>query len=305
MKVVVTGAFGNLGTMVVRELAERGHRLVACDVDSPRNRRAARSLGPRVQVALGDVRALELREVAPDLDAVAHLAALLPPATDRAPALAREVNVDATLRLVTWIEAHRSKAAFVFPSSLTVYGPPTDWRRLHGPGDATIATDEYTRGKLEVEARLRASSCSWSIVRVGVSVDARTLSADLVTLRRLRSVHPDHPLHWIHPRDVASAIAAAIERREARRRVLCLGGDASTRVTHHAFLSTAAAALGLPLPRSLLGRASYPTCWLDTSESDRLLGPATRSFSVYRDELTARLAAARSVIEPLARAFAE
>jgi nucleoside-diphosphate-sugar epimerase len=305
VKVVVTGAFGNLGAMVVRELVERGHDVVACDVDSPRNRRAARSLGPSVKVTLGDVRAVDLAAIAPELDAVAHLAALLPPATDRNPARAREVNVDATLRLVAWVEAHRPEAAFVFPSSLTVYGPPTDWHRRYGPDDPTRATDEYTRGKLEVEARLRASSCSWSILRVGVSVDARTLSTDVGTLRRLLSVHPDHPLHWIHPRDVAAAIAAAMERPAARRRVLCLGGDASTRVTHHAFLSAAVEATGLALPRRLLGRASYPTCWLDTTESDRWLGPAARSFSVYRDELAARLADARSVIAPLFRAFAE
>jgi hypothetical protein len=67
----------------------------------------------------------------------------------------------------------------------------------------------------------------------------------------------------------------------------------------------AAEAIGLALPRGLLGRASYPTCWLDTTESDRWLGPASRSFSVYRGELATRSAYARSVIARLFHAFAE
>lgn len=290
-RVVVTGALGNLGQRVLHELARRGRPALALDRPAALSGAAAftRDLPAGIELRPLDLATAGERELEGAVEGAAgvlHLAAVLPPASDRDPAAARTVNVTRTLALIAALERGPG-APFVFPSSLTVFGPPADRGHLHGPDDPTRATDPYSAHKLEVEAALARSRLPWVVLRVGVSVDARTLSTDLGTLRRLLSTHPDHPLHWVHPDDVAFALCESLVTPAAHRRVLCVGGDASCRVTMRAFLSAAPAAVGLGVPRLLFGRGVYPTSWLDTSEAQRLLGFQRRGFAVYQAELRA------------------
>jgi nucleoside-diphosphate-sugar epimerase len=297
-KILVTGAFGNLGQMVLEEAQRQKIFVVAADLDTPRNRRVARRYGLEANAYWGDVRDASFEGVLGDVDGLVHLAAVLPPATERTPELARSINVGATARLIETLERSRSPAVLVYPSSVTVYGPPLDRGRLHHSDDPTRATDHYSAHKIEVERRLAASSIAWVVLRVAVSVDARTLGADAATMRTLFDVAPDNPLEYVHPRDVALAMVNAIGRPEAHRKVLLVGGGEPCRITQHQFLSAAAEALGVSLPREMLGDAPYYTCWMDTAESQALLEFQRHTFADYRDEMGRRLRWARRALAP-------
>ena len=70
-RVLVTGAFGNLGQTVLAELKDRGHHVTVLARDKPRNRRTARRLGALVDdVAWGDVRSADLDALVGRADAV-------------------------------------------------------------------------------------------------------------------------------------------------------------------------------------------------------------------------------------------
>jgi nucleoside-diphosphate-sugar epimerase len=297
-KILVTGAFGNLGQRVLEEAQRQGIRVVAADLDTPHNRRVARRCGIEENAYWGDVRDSSLEAVLGDIDGLVHLAAVLPPATERTPELARSINVDATARLIEGLERSRSRAVLIYPSSVTVYGPPLDRTRLYRSDDPTRATDQYSAHKIEIERRLAASSIAWVVLRVAVALDARTLGADAATMRTLFDVAPDNPIEYVHPRDVALAMVNAIRRREAHRKVLLVGGGERCRVTHHQFLSAAMEAIGVSLPREILGNAPYYTCWMDTAESQALLEFQRHSFADYRDEMGRRLRWARRALAP-------
>lgn len=297
-RIFITGAYGNLGQMVIEEARRQGLEPIAADLDTPRNRRTARRFGLESRTCWGDIRELDVDAVLRDASAVAHLAAVLPPVTERAPALARSINVDATVRLIESMERSAAPAVLIYPSSVTVYGPPVDRRRLHRIDDPTQATDHYSAHKIEVEQRLASSTIAWVVLRVAVAVDARTLGADAATMRTLFDVHPDNPLEYVHPRDVALAIVHAARRPQARNRVLLVGGGERCRVTQHEFLSAALESLGLPLPRSVLGNVPYYTCWMDTAESQALLEFQRYSFADYRDEMRRRLRWVRHALTP-------
>jgi nucleoside-diphosphate-sugar epimerase len=300
--VLITGACGNLGQMVLRELHGRGISVQAMDLDSPVNRKVARR-NPPLYGAMhwGDIRSQDFSQLAREVDAIIHLAALLPPATETAAAVAQAVNVDATLKLIAAIEAAPQPPLLVFPSSVTVFGPqianatPT----LKTAGDPVFASDNYTRHKITIEQRLRQGTIPFCILRVGVSVDARTLAADQATLKKLLQVSPDNPLEYIHPIDVATAIVNCIGNRDAIGKTLLLGGGSSCRITQHDFLAAALDAAGITLPRDMMGKDTYYTHWMDTEESNRILRFQQHTFGDYREEMRQRLRFVRPLVKPL------
>lgn len=299
--VLVTGAFGNLGQMVLAELKRRNFRVLAMDLDNPANRKvAARMEALCDELVWGDLRTVDFKPLLQGCIAVIHLAAVLPPVTDNAPALAHDINVKATLRLIADIENRVKQPLLIYPSSVTVFGYPEPVTKLMRADDAVAPSDNYTQHKVEVEQALAASKISWCVLRVGVSVDARTLGADRSMMRKLFAVSPDNPLHYVHPRDVALAMVNAINNPRALGKVLLLGGGEDCRVTQHQFLSAALNAMGIKLPREMLGSDRYYTSWMDAAESQEILQFQQHSFADYQADLRQRLRWPRLVMKPLA-----
>ncbi len=298
--VLVTGAFGRLGQMVLAELKQRGYRVVAMDLDNPVNRKAAGKLTTHYdEVLWSDLRKADFNPLLSGLSAVVHLGAILPPLTETAATLAHDVNVKATFRLIDAIENCAEKPLLVYPSSVTVFGYPEPMTRQMRSDDPVAPSDNYTRHKVEIEQRLAESHIPWCVLRVGVSVDSRTLGADLVTLRQLFNVRPDNPLEYVHPCDVATAVANSLDNPRAIGRILLLGGGGDCQVTQHQFLSTALNALGVDLPQNMFGRERFYTSWMDTTESQDILKFQNHRFSDYQTDMQKRLGSLRWILSPL------
>jgi nucleoside-diphosphate-sugar epimerase len=291
LDVLVTGAFGTLGRATVRELLAQGHRVRCLDVPGRRNRRLAARLPRDVEVVWGDVRtAGSLEAMVADRDAVIHDAAVLPPLTERAPELAWAVNVEGTRNLVAALERTGRRPLVVFPSSVTVFGADPARTRPLTVDDPVVATDHYTRHKLACEELLRASGVRWAILRVGVAVDPQEPGGAPEALRGLFEVSPENRLEWVHPADVARAQVNALRCSEAWGRVLLVGGGSACRVRHRDLLDAFFAALGLGrVPRQAFGTAAYYTDWMDTAESERLLGYQGHTFDEFRRDLARSL----------------
>ncbi|WP_459551931.1 NAD-dependent epimerase/dehydratase family protein [Mycobacterium kiyosense] len=60
------------------------------------------------------------------VDAVIHLAAIIPPASERIPDIARRVNLDATCRLIELMAESRAAKRLVFASSIGIFGDVQD-----------------------------------------------------------------------------------------------------------------------------------------------------------------------------------
>jgi NAD(P)-dependent dehydrogenase (short-subunit alcohol dehydrogenase family) len=102
-KVLVTGGFGLVGSQTVRRLAIDGHHVVATDLGTPAQRKAAASLPATAEARWANLTNEDevdqlVAEVSPT--AIVHLAAVIPPAVYRNRELGRRVNVDATAALL-------------------------------------------------------------------------------------------------------------------------------------------------------------------------------------------------------------
>ena len=300
MRVLITGAFGNLGLKCIEQALALDYKLRCFDLDNKTSRRRAALLGTRIEVLLGDIRDERLlNRLVEGVDAVIHNASVLPPITEDLPDMAHDINVGASEKLIRAAEVSTTKPVFIFPSSVTVYGFPRDDRCLKKAEDPVKATDNYTAYKLEVEELLRNSAIPWVILRVGVSVDSRTFYTDRKTLKNLLNVRHDNPVEYVHPKDVAYAMCKAATTDEAWHKVLLIGGGRSCQITQRDFLNTAFESLGAPLPLHAHGNNDYYTHWMDTGESQRLLGFQRHDFSSYQKEMADRLKPLRYLLLPM------
>ena len=289
MKVLITGAFGNLGLMCINQAIELGYDVVCFDLDTPKNKQQAQRF-KNITTVLGDIRnTVIFEDIIESVDAIIHNASVLPPVTDNHPQLAESINVDACKALINSVKNSTKRPVFIFPSSVTVFGEPESNTSFKKPDDPVKPTDNYTRHKVAIENYLKQSAIDWVVLRVGVSVDARTLATDRKTFKKLLNVHPDNPLEYVHPKDVALAMCKAAIKKEAINKVLLIGGGPSCQISQHQFLSAAFNALKLDFPASLLGSNTFYTHWMDTSESQKILKFQQHTFHAYIQEMDDKL----------------
>lgn len=73
MRVLLTGAFGNLGLPTLRELLRRGHEVRCFEVPSRRTRKRAAEFGKQIEVIWGDIRdARQVHEAVAGQQAIVH-----------------------------------------------------------------------------------------------------------------------------------------------------------------------------------------------------------------------------------------
>lgn len=116
MRVVVTGAAGFVGRMLVRRLVDAGHDVVAIDYLI-----APMAGGDTIAGDIADPAVLA-RALAQGCDAVVHLATVPGGAAEADPVAARRINLDATIALSEAAAATGARPRFIFASSIAVLG---------------------------------------------------------------------------------------------------------------------------------------------------------------------------------------
>jgi nucleoside-diphosphate-sugar epimerase len=317
--VLVTGGFGLVGSATVKRLAADGRRVVAADLDTPANRKAAAQLPAGAEFRWADLTDADLvqrlvSEVAPA--AIIHLAAIIPPAIYRNPTLARRVNVDATATLVGVAEAQPTPPRFVHASSNAVFGVRNP-HRTAAPltaDDPMRPSDLYSAHKAAAEEIVRSSSLEWVVLRFGgvlsTDLSAFPLTADALFFES--ALPTDGRLHSVDVRDVAQACAAATTADVARE-ILLIAGDETHHLRQGEVGPTLSAALGISgaLPAGRPGNpdsddAWFVTDWMDTTRAQEALAFQHHSWPDMLAELETQAGWKRypgRVIAPIARTF--
>ena len=313
-RVLVTGAFGLVGSAVVAELASQRRQVVATDLDIAPNRKRARELTARAGVQLrwadltspSEVHAL-LEATAPT--AIIHLAAIIPPFCYARPQLAQAVNVDATASLVAAASAMPTPPRFVYASSVAVYGArnPHTHDTLLTASTPLRPCDLYGAHKAAAEQHVMGSDLDWVILRLGGVLPAEprwNVDRDLVFFEAV--LPSDGRIQTVDVRDVALAFCAATAI-ETTPEVFLIGGDDTHRITQAELRSGSANAMGLlgGLPAGRLGnpedgRAWFATDWMDTERSQKVLAYQRHSLPEMLAETRAAVGWRRLLVALLA-----
>jgi nucleoside-diphosphate-sugar epimerase len=317
--VLVTGGFGLVGSQTVKRLAAASRHVVATDLDTPANRMKADALPSGAEARGADLTNPAevdrlLSDVAPA--AIIHLAAVIPPLIYRNPALARNVNVDATATLIRAAEAQPTPPRFVQASSNAIYGSRNPHRhaepiRVDTPPHPT---ELYGGHKLEAEELVRSSSLNWVVLRLGgvMSVDPKAIpfSADGLFFENI--LPTDGRIHTVDVRDVAAAFAAATSA-DVVGEILFIVGDDSHKLRQGDIGPTLAAARGLAgvLPEGRPGDPDsdddwFITDWMDATRAQEALKFQHHSWPDMVAEMRANAGWKRypiRLIAPLARVY--
>jgi len=302
MKVLLTGAFGNIGSSARMELAARGHELTCLDIPSRANRRAARRLPGNVRVVWGDIRnAGDVAQAVAGQDAAIHLAFVIPKLSvtgidceDR-PDWSRSVNVGGTANLIAALQAQVAPPRLIFASSLHIYGPTQDLEPPRHIDDPLRPTEHYSFHKVECEQLVRDSGLKWSIFRF-----AAAMPIALTPDPGMYDVPLANRMEFVHTRDVGLALANGVESDAIWGKTLHIGGGPRCQLLYREIAGKALDAMGVGmLPDRAFGQQQFCTDWLDTAESEALLHYQVHTYDDYVADMRARLGWRR----PLVQAF--
>lgn len=306
MKVLLTGAFGNVGLSTLRELVRQGHTVRCFDLPTRANRRAAARCGAH-EIVWGDIRRPE--EVAAAVagqEAVIHLVAIFPPHSEAHPDRAEAVNVGGTKHILAAIAACPQPPRLVYASSVAVFG-----HVHHRPPPRTVAetpqaTDHYTAHKIACEGLVRASVGPWAILRLCAIVPVVLVGKDpRLMFREMFVVPPEQRVECVHTRDAGLALTNAVASAEVWGKTLLIGGGASCQMYGRDFIGRQLEVLGFGrFPESAFGTDPFHTDWVDSAESQRLLRYQRHSYEDYLAEFNHSLGLGRAAIrltKPLLR----
>lgn len=301
MKILLTGAFGNLGTSCIRELSNKdGYEIRCFDVKNKMTELRANIYQKdyNFEVYWGNL--LERDSIAKSLegiDAIIHVGAILPPVSDQKPDLAKKVNIEGTKMLIEEAEKQGVKQ-IVFSSSVSVHGPHYPSMPDIKTTDPFLPHDTYNTTKVECEGLLKNSKLNWTVVRFGaiLAVENRGQpqgGLDDYAIQMIFGIPLEQKIEVIHSYDAALSLVNAINNEKAYNQVFFGGGGPSCQLYNKDFIFETLKLNGIgTFPESAFNKPKsdtdvegwYYTHWMDTAYSQEVLKYQRYDFEDYKKD---------------------
>ena len=277
--ILVTGGAGSAGKLVVQRLRQDDCTLRVFDLPSMDYTDLEGREG--IEILRGDITKLtDIQQAVAGVSAVVHLAALLPPASERSRELTFAVNVEGTLRLADALIQSNPNAALVFTSSVSTYGDTTNEKLPVTVDHSQQALDIYAESKIAVEKALRESYPNAVMLRIsGISVPSIQSPPDVWPFMA------DQRIEFVHRDDVVTAICAAARNEAAKGKVFNIAGGSTWRTTGRAYVKDYFDLLGVPLEEAQFKDEPGWCDWYDTEESQRVLRYQNNTYQEYLKQL--------------------
>ncbi len=278
---LVTGAAGSVGREVAKGLAERGwfvraFDLPVCDFSQLEGR-------PEIEVVRGDLTTTAALAGIGRFDAVVHLAALLPPTSERDRDLTFLVNVEGTRRMLDACGAAGSGSTgpqFILASSVATYGdtraeqPPITVEHPQRP------VDIYGESKVAAERLVVDSGLPYTILRIAaISIPA------VLEPPEVWPFSAEQRVEFVAHSDAVLALLNSVGNSAAVDKVLNVAGGPSWRLLGRQYVVNMYEILQLD-PEDARYRAG-PTWfdWYDTEETEAILRYRRTPYQVFLNQL--------------------
>ena len=291
MRLLITGGAGRLGINVCKAFLKDGFQVRVFDLDTPGNRKSVKRLNGKFEVQWGDITRLNsVQKALEGIDAIVHMAGILPPVAYEKPKLAFKVNVDGTRIIVDQVKKTCKKIPFVFTSSVAAFGPtPNATEPLCPDKHHANPRGAYGETKLQAEDIIKESGIDYVILRLTATM---YLNFSVSDIKRMFSVPLNNRIEYCHPDDTASAILNAVKNFDfVKGNTLVISGGPEQRMLYKDMIRAILGVMGLPVPPSRkFTKEPYYLDWYDTTKSQQLLNFQQRGFADYIRDYSKRLA---------------
>lgn len=290
MKVLLTGAFGNVGISTLKELLNKDYNIRVFEVYNRKNRKIVKKFKNRIEVMWGDLRNKEdVNNTVQNQDIVIHLAAIIPPLADADPELAESVNVGGTKNILDAIKEQSLKPKLIFSSSVAVYGdhrnnPMIEVTDPLGPSRG----DYYVITKISAEKLIRESGVDFAIFRLTYITSIDKLNMDPLMFH----MPLDTSIEICDTKDVGLALVNAIECDEVWGEIFNLAGGKQCRITYREHLNDIMDIFGLGrnfLPEEAFAEKDFHCGFMNTNKSQNLLKYQKHTLEDYYQEVKKKI----------------
>ncbi len=279
---LITGGAGSVGRQLVEMFAAAGRPVRVFDL--PMMDFTGLEDRDGIEIARGDITDADgVRAAVSGVDAVLHLAAILPPNSERDRGLTFRVNVAGTQNIIDAMEATNPGARLVFTSSISTYGDTSAEDPPVRTSHAQSAIDIYADSKIEGERLIRASSLDNATV---LRIAAIAVPAFLEPPTPWPFME-DQRIEMVHRDDVADALFASASAPDAGDKVFNIGGGPTWQLRGRDYVRDFFDVMGAPVELATYRDAPGWVDWYDTDDSQRILGYQNRSYQHYIGEMQA------------------
>ncbi|MFX0035800.1 MAG: NAD-dependent epimerase/dehydratase family protein [Candidatus Hermodarchaeota archaeon] len=308
MKILLTGAFGNVGLSTLKELIKRNYDIRVFDIKTKRNNRLAHKFRKDIKVVWGDIRnPKDVERAVSDRDVVIHVAAIIPPLADKKPKFAESVNVGGTANLIEAMQNQPKKPQLIFTSSVAVYGDRLE-NPLITPDDPINPNfdDEYAKQKVKCEQLIKNSSLEWVIFRLTYIVSLNKLQIDPLMFE----MPLETSIEICDTKDVGLALANAVECNKKWGETMHIAGGLQCRITYREYLNEMLDIFGIGrdfLPEEAFRQIRGFHCgYMTTDKSQALLNYQRYTLDDYFNAVRKKVAISRfftMIFKPIAQKY--
>jgi nucleoside-diphosphate-sugar epimerase len=294
MKVLITGAFGNVGKSTLTELIKNRYKVRVFEVKNRKNKKIAKKFKDNVEIIWGDLRnEKEVEKAVKEQDIIIHLAAIIPPLADKKPNLAEAVNIRGTQNILNAIKKQKTKSKMIFTSSIAVYGDRRENPMIH-VGDPLNPSDDdfYAATKIRAEQIIRDSGLDFSIFRLSYITSVDKLKMDPLMFH----MPLETCIEICDTKDVGYALARAIESNGIWGNIFHIAGGEKCRTTYEDYLNNMMEIFGLGrnfLPKQAFEKKDFHCGFMDTSRSQRILKYQRYTLEDYYNEVRKKIGSKR------------
>jgi len=276
--ILITGGAGNLGSALSQKLLQEGHWLRIFDL-------------PQADFSLAEAWGTEiikgtllnpdaLRQAAAGMDAIFHLAAILPPASERDRERTLKVNVQGTQHLLRALAEIFPEPRLFFSSSVAVYGDTSREIPPVGVARPLRASDYYTESKILCEESIRRQARNYTILRVsGIAIPAFLDPPEIWPFQSQQRVE------MIALSDLVHALVRALGSAETQGKIFNLAGGKGWQMRGKDFVEAFCRALELPWAKQNFQTHPGWLDWYETVDSQKILGYQETSFDAFEKQL--------------------
>lgn len=270
---LITGGAGSVGKELSIALTQKGYNVYAFDIPNA-DFTGLDSYG--VKGIKGDITdPASVRKAIRNVDIVLHLAALLPPVSEKSREKTFAINVQGTKNLVDAIVANGGRTRLIFSSTVATYGDSTKEVPPINTSTPQRPNTLYSESKVAAERYILQANIPYTLLRISGVVLASLMDPPAWPFIANQRVE------FVYRGDVVRALYAAVEKDESVNKILIIAGGKSWQMLGHEFVAKFLEVLDFPLEDAEYPEKPIYSDWYDTEEAHKILDYQQTSFSRF------------------------